>query len=121
MGLRPPSAGSGGRSVQPIAYAATITPDAGSGTDQVVNVGTLTGNITINNPTGSPVDGQIIRFRLAQDATGGRTITWGAGYVFGTDVTTALIPTTASAKYVLLFSWDATTSKWRALSIVRGF
>lgn len=110
----------GSRAVQAIAYAAAITPSAGS-VDQVVNVGTLTGNITINAPTGSPVDGQVMRLRLAQDATGGRVITWDPAFAFGTDVTAALIPTAANAKWVMLFAWDATSSKWRALSIARGF
>lgn len=102
-----------------IAYAATITPN--SDTTEIANVGTLTGNITIANPTGTQYDGQLLRFRFTQDATGSRTLTWGANFAFGTDVTTAMIPSTASAKWEQVFMWNTTDSKWRAQSIVRGF
>jgi hypothetical protein len=101
------------------AYAATVTPNAD--TTDVLNIGALTGNITIANPTGTPVDGQNLHIRLQQDATGSRSVTWGAGYAFGTDVSAALMPTTASADYEMLFTWNATRSKWRAMAIVRGF
>jgi hypothetical protein len=58
---------------QSIAYAATITPDAALG--ERVIVGVLTGNLTINAPT-NPRTGGMLVFSFAQDATGGRTITW---------------------------------------------
>lgn len=102
-----------------VAYAATVTPNCD--TTDVLNIGALTGNITIANPTGTPVDGQSLRLRLAQDATGSRTHTFGSAYAFGTDVTAALLPSTASAKYEALFVYNAVAEKWRAVSIVRGF
>lgn len=106
------------RRVNAIAYSASITPNCG--TTDIVNVGTLTGAITINAPTGTKVDGQNLRFRFVQDGTG-RVITWNAAFAFGTDVTSALIPTTANAKFEVMFTWDATSSKWRAVSLSRGF
>lgn len=67
---------------QAIAYAATITPDVWKGGR--VFVGTLTGNITVNNPStarGSRfVTGTRLAFYFTQDATAGRTVTWGAKY-----------------------------------------
>lgn len=102
-----------------VAFAATVTPNAD--TTDVLNIGALTGNITIANPTGTPVDGQNLRLRLAQDGTGSRTLTWGNAFAFGTDVTAALIPSAASAKWEMLFTWDAADSKWRAAAIIRGF
>lgn len=60
---------------QDIAYAAAITPDLALGTSIVV--GTLTGNLTINAPT-NVVKGETLDIALAQDGTGGRTITWDA-------------------------------------------
>lgn len=101
------------------AYAATVTPN--SDITDVLNVGTLTGNLTLANPTGTPVDGQNLRVRMAQDATGSRTVSFGTAYAFGTDVTTSLIPSAASVKWEMLFTWNATDSKWRATAIVRGF
>lgn len=100
-------------------YAATVTPNAD--TTDVLNVGALTGALALANPTGTPLDGQNLRVRLAQDATGSRAITFGTAYAFGTDVTAALIPTAASAKWEMLFTWHAGDSKWRATAIVRGF
>jgi len=101
------------------AYAATITPNAD--TTDVLNVGALTGNVTIANPTGTPRDGQTLRIRFVQDGTGSRTTTWGSAFAFGTDVPSSLVPSTASAKSEVLAAWCAADSKWRVLAIVRGF
>ncbi len=100
-------------------FAATITPNIDN-TD-ILNVATLTGPVTIANPAGNPGDGQSLRVRLTQDATGGRTVTWGAAFAFGTDVTAAMVPTTASAKCELVFVWNTAASAWRAMQILRGF
>lgn len=107
------------RRVTSVAYAATVTPNAA--TTDILNVGALTGALTLAAPTGTPADGQNLRIRFVQDGTGGRVITFNAAYAFGTDVTTALVPTAASAKWEQLFTWHAGDSKWRAMSITRGF
>ncbi len=65
---------------QSIAYAAAITPDPYAG--NTVVVGNLTGNITINNPSQGHY-GSELELVLTQDATGGRTITWGGAYKTG--------------------------------------
>lgn len=101
-----------------IAYAAAITPDIGS--YNIFNVGTLTGNITINNPTGTPQDGQTATFRFVQDGTG-RTLTWDTDWDFGTDITAAGLPTTASAIFEVVFRYDALSDKFRAVQWARGF
>lgn len=108
------------RTSSTIAYAATITPALPTG-DAIYNIGTLTGNITVANPSGTPFDGQMIQFLFIQDTTGGRTITWGGNYAFGSDVTQALIPTAASSKWRMLFAYNATASTWQAIAIARGF
>lgn len=59
--------------------AATITPDPFNGELQIY---TLTGNITMAAPSFART-GMKLRFRLAQDATGGRTIAWNAIYSLG--------------------------------------
>jgi hypothetical protein len=103
-----------------VAYSATVTP-APAGRNLALSIDALTGPVTIANPTGTAFDAQTIRIRLEQDGTGGRTVTFGTGYAFGTDVTAALIPSAANAKCELLFSYDPTSAKWRALAIARGF
>jgi hypothetical protein len=102
-----------------IAYATTVTPNVD--TTDVLNVGALTGSLTLANPTGTPIDGQTLRVRLAQDAAGSRSMSFGSAYAFGTDITTALIPSSSLAKWEMLFGWHTVDSKWRALSIARGF
>lgn len=102
-----------------VAYAATITPN--SDTTKLLNIGALTGPLTLANPTGAPVDGQNLRVRFSQDASGSRVVTFGSGYAFGIDVTTVLIPTLASTSWEMLFTWHAASSKWRAVSLIRGF
>lgn len=101
-------------------FAATITPAVPAG-EAVYAVAALTGAVTIANPTGTPYDGQTIEFRLAQDATGSRVITFGTAYTFGTDVTAAMIPSAASSKWRMVFEYNAALTKWQAISIVRGF
>lgn len=101
-----------------ITFASSITPNAD--TTEIANVGTLTGAITINAPTGTPQDGQNLTFRFVQDSTG-RAFTWNAAFAFGTDITAAMLPVTASAKFEVMFTWYATDSKWRCRSLVRGF
>lgn len=103
-----------------VAYAATVTP-APAGRNLALSIGTLTGALTIANPSGTPFDAQTIRVRLVQDATGGRAVSFGAAYAFGTDVTAGMVPTAANASCELLFSYDPTSAKWRALALARGF
>jgi Pectate lyase superfamily protein len=63
--------------VQTISYSSSITVDAKQG--DIVNVGVLTGNITINEPTNS-APGATLTFLIYQDSVGGRTVTWGGSY-----------------------------------------
>ena len=62
---------------QRIAYAATITPNPYDGGTVLVD---LTGNITVANPADGHT-GSRLTFILTQDATGSRTVAWGANYV----------------------------------------
>lgn len=65
--------------LDPATYAATLTPDP------IITGGlstTLTGNITIANPADDRTgNGMEFTVKLTQDATGGRTVTWGSRYV----------------------------------------
>lgn len=78
--------------IQDAAYAATVTPDfkyARSGR-LVVRIAAMTNDMTIANPIHSvnnnviPV-GAELKIVLLQDATGGRSITWGSNYLKATD------------------------------------
>jgi hypothetical protein len=64
------------------AFAASFTPNLG--TDQDIEIGDLTADITVNNPTGGAV-GQAGVMKFAQDGTGNRNWAWGTYYDFGVD------------------------------------
>lgn len=102
-----------------VPYAAIIAIN--SDNFDVLNIGALAGNLFLENDFGIPTDGQRITVRFQQDSTGGRTITFDSGYAFGTDITTALIPSAANAKWEQVFEYNAADAKWRAVAIVRGF
>lgn len=115
---------SNGAGVAPAVFAltdgATISVDASKGNVFTVTLG---GSRTMATPS-NPLDGQVIRFRIKQDGTGSRTLSWGAGYDFGAGGAPALT-TTASKTDVLAFEYVATGSlnKWVYLgaAIPQGF
>jgi len=55
----------------------TVTIDVSNGFAQQINA---TGNITIANPTGTIAPGDKLYINFRQDATGGRTISWGSEF-----------------------------------------
>lgn len=90
------------------AFAASFTPNALSG--EIIEVGALTADITINAPT-SPVRGQFLLFKLQQDGTGGRTVTWNSVFKhWWSDAGNNLASATATAR----FYYDGTN--WQQIS-----
>lgn len=94
-----------------VAYAASLSPNVDD--NDIINIGTLTGNISILTPTGTPQDGQYLILRFKQDATGGRTYTFAASYVFGATYPLLSWTTTANASVEAEFRYHAGTAKWR--------
>lgn len=68
--------GAGPGSRKALIYAATITPNPYAAE---IHAATLTGNLTIANPTNKHA-GQRLTLELTQDATGGRTVTFPAPF-----------------------------------------
>lgn len=106
--------------VATLAFATTMTPVAsGAGAAQVWNVPLTASTGTIANPSGTPQDGQQMRFRIRQDATGGRTVAWGSAYDWGsasgTPNSAPVLSTTASVADWVAVEWDAAKSKWCSL------
>jgi hypothetical protein len=70
----------------------------------------LTANVT-SLTLRNPQPGQIISVLFTQDATGGRTVTFG-----GNIVTTLSVTSTASASTLALFQYDGNTNTWFTIS-----
>jgi len=103
--------------VETITYAGTMAVDAATSNKKYI---VLTGNSTISNPT-NPVNGRMLMFRLRQDATGSRTITWGSNYRFRGDLILAniVLSTTPAMIDRIAFEYDVTDDRWDAVSFLR--
>lgn len=93
-------ASSGDAWVSTPAFVASYTHNVPDGPDTVVM--TLTGNLTVNAPTGA-VPGARLRFVFLQDATGSRTVTFNAAFKKNFTVTA-----TASQYSVVEFLYTGT-------------
>lgn len=101
------------------AYATSLTLNCDASTE--FDIAELTGNITINNPNGTPRNGQKILLNFKQDATGGRTYAFGTNFAFTDDVTNSL--TTTASKYAsILFRYTTLggRNKWVAQAVNNG-
>jgi hypothetical protein len=104
------------------AYATPLTVDLtnyAAYNNVQVDVGALTGNITLNITNG--INAQKVNLRLLQDGTGGRTVAWGANMTAATDLPFPTLSTAANAIDFFLFHWDGTSGKARLLAYDRGF
>ena len=99
-----------------LADAATILVNAALGNLFRVTLG---GNRTLASPAGG-ADGQLIRIEVIQDGTGGRTLSYGPAYAFGSAGAPTL-STTPAAMDVLGIGYDSGAAKWRVLAFAGGF
>jgi len=102
-----------------IADAVSITINANT-TDIATQANTqAVGTLTINAPTGSPIDGQKVMLRLS--STSIQTFAWNAAFQGSTDLA---LPTVSSSggKYDYTgFIWNSTNSKWQLLAKNFGY
>lgn len=92
--------------VIPLTEEATIAVDASEGNLYTI---TLTGDRTLGAPT-NPLAGQRITFRIEQDGTGSRVITYNAVYRFPTGE--PVLQTQAGAIDYVTFQYNEADSKW---------
>jgi hypothetical protein len=83
--------------------AATIAVDASQSDNFRVTLG---GNRTLGNPSNLS-DGQVLNFRIIQDATGSRTLAYGTKYKFAGG-TAPVLSTAANSKDFMSCQYDAT-------------
>lgn len=95
---------------------ATITPNC-----DTTDIGTVTiaGNRTFAAPSGTPVAGQKLIFRIKQDATGSRVPTWNAIYRFPGGTATTLTTAANKTDYVG-FIYNATDTKWDNVAVTKN-
>jgi len=93
-----------------VAYGAAISPNLALGS--YVRVANLTGDITVNAPTGTPSNGDEIVFLFKQDSTGGRTITFATGAGAYVAAPAWSPTTTASTRTIVRFTYDGGENRW---------
>ena len=106
--------------VQTAADATSISPVATNTLISQSNTQSV-GTLTINNPTGSPQDGQMMTFRLK--CTNVQNLSWGSAYKFGADMPSASVtpPTTGGSLVDYIgFRYYSSTSTWHLVGYARG-
>lgn len=100
-----------------LADGATIATDASLADLYRV---TLAGNRTLANPT-SPTDGQLVRWEITQDGTGSRTLALDTKFVYGADLPSITLSTTAGKTDILGAVYHQASDKWRVVAFAKGF
>lgn len=95
----------------------TIALDASAGNTFTV---TLAGNRLLDTPTNSS-DGQKIVIKITQDLTGSRLLSYTSAWNFGVDLVGLSLSTIPGATDYLGAIYNAASSKWDVISIVRGY
>lgn len=103
--------------VTSVAYATTITCDLS--TTDVADVTLTNSTATIEFTGGS--DGQPFLLRLRQDATGSRTVSWGAMVRFSTTTPSPTLSTGASKLDYIGFRYNATDGKYDCVAVNTGY
>jgi hypothetical protein len=95
----------------------TVTTDASLGKSYSL---TPTQNFTMAAPTNPSVD-QTIIYKITQDATGGRTVTWDPAFRFSLDLPTVTLSTGGGLRDYISFRYSVTVSKWDCVGAIKGF
>lgn len=87
----------------------SATPSFAASTNASYSM-TLTGNITAITITGTPINGNLLRFQFSQDATGGRTVIWPGNFQIPTTFAFKSFPNQTNR---MTFVYDGTN--WQML------
>lgn len=105
--------------VDAVADATSITP-VGDSDDLVTQANTQgVGTLTVNAPTGTPVNGQKIIIRLKSSSV--QTFSFNAIYRAGTDVTMPTVSTGASKTDYMGFIYNSADTKWDLIAKSFGY
>jgi hypothetical protein len=94
------------------ASASSLTPDVSAA--DVYAYTALAANLTINAPTGTPVDGDKLIFRILDNGTS-RTLTWNATYT----VIGATLPTSTTVNKTVYVGciYNANNTRWDVVAV----
>lgn len=98
-----------------VAITSSATPTPNADTTDLYDVTALGEAAAFGAPTGTPVNGQVLKIRIKDNGTA-RALTWNAAYVAGG---VALPSTTVLSKILLIaFEYDTanTLNKWRCIA-----
>jgi hypothetical protein len=102
-----------------VASATSITPNANT-SDQVYQLNTTSaGSLTINAPTGTPVDGQKLILRI--NCTNAQVLSFNAIYSSSSSLGFPASTTGTSKTDYLGFIYNSATTKWNFVAQVLGF
>lgn len=102
-----------------IADATSVTLNADT-TDMGIQANTqAAGTLTINAPTGTPLDGQKIIFRL--QSTNVQTFSWNAAFEGSSDLGLPIASSGSSEYDYMGFIYNSAASKWQLVAKVFGF
>ena len=91
--------------------ANAYTPDIDTQSHIRVQQAQMTANCTINNPTGTPVDGQIFTVEIEQHGTTVRSVNWGTNYLFEDGVDLDLTQTVNRIDK-FTFQYSSSVARW---------
>lgn len=104
-------------SVVTLTDASTIAVNALLGNIFTVTLG---GNRMLGNPTGA-VNGQRLTFRIRQDGTGNKTLSFDTKFRFGTDLTSITLSTGANKTDYIGVIYNSTDDKFDIVAIMKGY
>ena len=95
------------------------TPDADTESHIRVQQAQMTGNCTINNPTGTPVDGQLLTVEIEQHGVTVRSVIWGTNYLFedGSDLD---LTQTVDRIDKFTFQYSSSVARWLLVGAVQN-
>lgn len=96
------------------------TPNADEHTTMYLAQAAADDDITIANPSGTPVHGQIMTFCLEQHASTLRSLTWGSKYIF-TDDTNLNITQTLDAVDIFTAQYNSNLDRWLVAGVAQNF
>lgn len=100
--------------------ANAFTPNADTDSIMYLAQSEVTAAYTINNPTGTPIAGQIMVFHLEQHDVTPRSITWGSKFIF-TDDTNLDVTQTVDTVDTFTCQYNANLDRWQVAGVAQNF